>query len=1210
VRSQNVLINNYQFVLRYQIAQKVNKQSQRRTDSLQRAAAMQVDTENFKDNADLTMNADECEGRIRSGMINNSNNNNDIIKNNLLHLQREREREHNNKQEKSSPQTSPDKTNTNTNLSRAQRKRNEAVEVVSELVKLRELSGNPQGDEEAMKLKSLELYSKMVSLVQNISTAVEKSNMVQLWVPRSNIGPTGTNSIVMTTHKELCKISAKKKTEDSVLTKKFMENSTAFFFTCEASSEGFLGLPGRCYVLSRPEFTPSVTSYRPEEYVRVRCAPECKVHTTICLPVFLNDKATRSECPFTILEVALCHITESIGELYATIVQEFIKLDFYTTGHELIGPERYMKKFVEKISSTLAPGHMNALKLMCDTLDLPMAQFWIESNNFLVTAGCPFYIKSDEFKNYRDMSSQLSLSVGQGPVGQAHLKETLIWVDDVQKASQIDWPLHHTSISLGIKGLCACKMRIDCVSLDGSKRKTEAVLEILLDPKQKTSEEQMKTVENVWSYLQKGVRVDGVDTSSSSSQKEIKEGSAKQEPQQNKTNKTNKDSRVPQSVEHISMRNKEQEDSNRKAPWGITLDLLQKQFSKHLKDAATDLGVGSTTLKRICRQYGIARWPRRSLKSKKAQEFKEEQKKQSFEDKSESPKSKGGSDNSSLRSTSSGSSEPLVGESVHNSGKEALVSMKKTTGKDELFSADRKGSRLEVVAAAVPDHGHNSREERSQGGFLFAQTGKRGSPTARQFDLCAEERGASWHAGSGFVAAVRPKKTTKGKLGTARSFDELTSIEDDHLGLGFGSALFSGGGVDGALGDNSKKIAIAPAIYQDFGGKIDNQSLAAGYINSNYVSGQSNKRVKKSKATGPGANFSFDERFIETIHGAHNFADQFYSEGLQYINDDTVHGSTYSESVYGGGDHSVHGTTALAGILNSTLGTFGDDLLGADAPTLNSTDDNEYSIPVMEDADADMMAVLLNENGKDEVPQLLVKLRIGNDTIRFRLLYKWSYKLLLDRIRKLFAFPDSAKLKYLDDEDDMCILQTEHDLAECIKFADMRKKASGNSGNNKSATDANMFSKNDDVDMAQILATGFVVNKQNGGEITIFTSSKNGTDSLDRYETVKQNIHAIPPSFSASVNARKDQITINVKISHDIDTCRFLLEPKMDFAKLIKQIANLFSLQESLDQARMKLTYLDDSEEWIVLAGDLDLDECRALRGSSSNLRMKLQTTI
>ena len=44
--------------------------------------------------------------------------------------------------------------------------------------------------------------------------------------------------------------------------------------------------------------------------------------------------------------------------------------------------------------------------------------------------------------------------------------------------------------------------------------------------------------------------------------------------------------------------------------------MLQGHFNKHLKEAAKDLGVGSTTLKRICRHFGIARWPRRSLKSK------------------------------------------------------------------------------------------------------------------------------------------------------------------------------------------------------------------------------------------------------------------------------------------------------------------------------------------------------------------------------------------------------------------------------------------------------------------------------------------------------------------------------------------------------------------------------------------------------------------
>ena len=46
-------------------------------------------------------------------------------------------------------------------------------------------------------------------------------------------------------HGELCKISAKKKTHDSVLAKKFTENTTAFFFNCEVTNgEGMLGLPG------------------------------------------------------------------------------------------------------------------------------------------------------------------------------------------------------------------------------------------------------------------------------------------------------------------------------------------------------------------------------------------------------------------------------------------------------------------------------------------------------------------------------------------------------------------------------------------------------------------------------------------------------------------------------------------------------------------------------------------------------------------------------------------------------------------------------------------------------------------------------------------------------------------------------------------------------------------------------------------------------
>ncbi|WP_162948657.1 hypothetical protein, partial [Pseudomonas aeruginosa] len=143
-----------------------------------------------------------------------------------------------------------------------------------------------------------------------------------------------------------------------------------------------------------------------------------------------------------------------------------------------------------------------------------------------------------------------------------------------------------------------------------------------------------------------------------------------------------------------------------------------------------------------------------------------------------------------------GSDEAVEGKSVHGGqagGKESLFGQANVAvvnsksgqqlGANELFTMGYTGALLEMGGSG--DDGNHEEEGRAHGGFRFA--GIRDIAT-RQFDFDEDDepdRGASWHAGSGFVATGR-LKNKNGQLVASTSVGEDLGTIGEHLGFGFG----------------------------------------------------------------------------------------------------------------------------------------------------------------------------------------------------------------------------------------------------------------------------------------------------------------------------------------------------------------------------------------------------------------------------------------
>ena len=392
------------------------------------------------------------------------------------------------------------------------------------------------------------------------------------------------------------------------------------FDVSPSSVDSTQGVPGRVFLYHNPEWTPSVCCYRPTEYLRLAIAIDCLVQSSLAFPVFAHDPRVepQTQVPLGVVEIMLDTQTTNLGDVFDFVSSCARRHGMFTKGSELLASEAAMRcqigDTLQKVSDTAT----TELENMCRSLGLPFAQCWLpsmEDRNRLVAAGSPFFVNDQMTAPYRLLSSQTALLPTHGPVGRAYDKGRMIWVDNVQEGSQADWPLQHAAALLGLRGVCACTLGLD--SKDGGSM-IEAVLEVFLPCNLTTSEQQQQSLDALWGYLQRSAHLhmlldaDGVRKNGGVPENlggaGVGPSGHPSDPQNGSPNSGFPEGAFTGPAEGAA--------GDPRPPWGVTLEMLQQHFNKHLKEAAKDLGVGSTTLKRICRHFGIARWPRRSLKSK------------------------------------------------------------------------------------------------------------------------------------------------------------------------------------------------------------------------------------------------------------------------------------------------------------------------------------------------------------------------------------------------------------------------------------------------------------------------------------------------------------------------------------------------------------------------------------------------------------------